>query len=334
MASDSSNKAVVLAIVGNAFLTVLKFITFALSGSGAMLSEAIHSLADTGNQALLFIGIRRSQAPANSEYHYGFGAERFFYALMSAVGIFVLGCGVTIYHGIHSALDPHMPEVGWPVFAVLGVSFLVDGFVMWKAVGAVNEVRGERGFFEYLRSSSDPTLAAVLLEDGVATSGVLVALFGILGTQWLGSPWPDIAATIVIGIMLGFVAVWLGYKNRGLILGLAIPPDVERHCIEYLESCPAVERVRRVKSRIVGADRFKFTAEVDWDGKVLAAGFADWVESQAEELGTPEGRAQFTRDFGERLTTALGAEIDRVEGELRKLHPELAFVDLESDATR
>ncbi|MEE8467163.1 MAG: cation diffusion facilitator family transporter, partial [Planctomycetota bacterium] len=264
--AGSSQTAVSLAVLGNAFLTVIKFVAFAFSGSGAMLSEAVHSLADTGNQALLFVGIRRSERPADATFHYGFGAERFFFALMSAVGIFVLGCGVTVYHGVHTLLHPPQLTIGWMVYAVLGLSLVVDGLVLWKAVGVVRAQQGERGFFEHLRRSSDPTLAAVLLEDSVACIGVLVAAIGIGCATLTGSSVPDAIATLIIGGMMGFIAIWLGYKNRSLILGPAIPSDVERDVLEYLRAQPSVERVHDVKTRVVGADRFRFKAEVDWNG--------------------------------------------------------------------
>jgi len=320
-----------MALIGNSGLTVMKFVAFAISGSGAMLSEAIHSLADTGNQGLLFLGIKRSERPADAAFHYGFGADRFFYSLMSAVGIFVLGCGVTLYHGVHSILHPPELQITALPFVVLGISLVVDGFVLWKAAQVVNERRGSEGFFRFLGTSSDPTLAAVLLEDGVACLGVIIAALGLGLSQLTGSYVPDVVATLLIGLMMGGIAVWLGLKNRALILGLSIPTDVQEDCLAFMESQSSVESVRVVRTRIVGADRFKFAAEVDWNGRTLGEPLADWVGQQLDQLADPESRRAFAREFGEKITEALGDEIDRIEAELRERHPELTFLDLESD---
>lgn len=331
MAASSSKSAVMIALFGNGFLTVIKFIAFAISGSGAMLSEAIHSLADTGNQALLFIGIRRSERPATAAFNYGFGAERFFYALMSAVGIFVLGCGFTLYHGIHSLLHPPELHITALPFVVLGISLVVDGLVLWKAIKVVNGKRGDVGFFAYLKKTSDPTLAAVLLEDGVACLGVLIAIIALIIASVTGSHWPDIIATLIISAMLGWIAIWLGYKNRVLILGQSIPADVHQDCLAFIEDQDSVERVRSVRTRVVGADRFVFSAEIDWNGRALGEKLADWFDEQVQRLSEPEERRALSKEFGERMTEALGDEIDRIEEELRDRHPGLTFVDLESD---
>ncbi len=329
-----SKSAVVLAVAGNGFLTVAKFVAFLLSGSGAMMSEAIHSFADTANQVLLMVGIGRSDRPATAAFHYGFGAERFFFALMSAVGIFILGAGVTVYHGVHTLLHPGELNVGWLDYSVLALAFIVEMYVLLQAVKVANTERGEKPLMAFLRESSDPTLAAVLLEDGVACLGVLIAASGMLAAQLTGNPLFDSLATLTIGLLLGLVAVWLGYKNRGLILGRAIPVEVQEEVHSYLMAQPSVESVNAVKTRIVGAGNFKYKAEIDWDGAFLGEQCADWVGEQASTLGTPQGAKAFARSFGAKMTQALALEIDRMEGELRQRHPQLQHLDFESDPGR
>lgn len=331
MAGSSSKTAVTMALVGNSILTVMKFVAFFLSGSGAMFSEAVHSLADTGNQGLLFIGIRRSERPPDSMFHYGFGSERFLFALFSAMGIFVLGCGVTVYHGVHTLTHPPEQTFGPMLFIVLGVSFAVDGFVMWQTTVAIHREKGEKSMGSYLSSSSDPTIAAVLLEDGAACLGVLIALVGIGLSAATGSHVPDSIATLLIGGMMGLIAVWLGVKNSGLILGRSIPQEVQQAAVEFLRAQPTVERVHDVKTRIVGASHFKLKAEVDWNGRVLASRLEEWVEGQKDRLATEEGRRSFALEFGERMTRAVADEVDRIESELKRLHPELKNLDFESD---
>ncbi len=222
-----------------------------------MLSEAIHSFADTANQSLLYLGIQKSQRPADRRYHWGYGGERFLYALLSAVGIFVFGCGVTMYHGIHSLLHPPDIALSWITFAVLGVALVVDGWVLSTAVREVNNKRDGKKFWQFVRQSSDPTLLAVLFEDAVATLGVIVAMVGIWLTHVTGNPIFDAISSIVIASMLGLIAIWLGYRNRQLILGPAIPEEIENGVREYLLAQPSVETVRRVRTRIVASDRFR-----------------------------------------------------------------------------
>lgn len=329
MAAGGSG-AVFLALLGNTFLTIIKFGAFLLSRSPAMLSEAIHSFADTANQGLLYLGIRRSERPADSRYHWGYGGERFLFALLSAVGIFVLGCGVTVYHGVHSLLHPPELSVSWVSFVVLGISLVVDGVVLTAAVREVNSRKGDQPFWQFVRSSSDPTLLAVLFEDFVATAGVIVALVGILLAHLTGNPAFDAASSIIIGLMLGMVAVWLGFRNRELILGPAIPSDVEENVIAFLRAQPSVENVRRVRTRIVASDRFAFAAEIDYDGKHLGKLQAGWLAERAPELSR-ERADELAGQIGEHMLDALSAEIDRIEAELRRKFPRLVHVDLESD---
>jgi zinc transporter 9 len=329
--AGSSKSAVLGALLGNGGLTIVKFFAFAVTGSGAMFSEAIHSLADTSNQGLLFLGIRQSEKPADALFHYGYGADRYLYSLLSAVGIFVLGCGVTIYHGVHSLMDPPQLEMSWLPFAILALSLAVEGYVLTAAARVIWAKKGEQSLLEYLRTTTDPTAAAVLLEDAVACLGVLVAAAGLGLAYATGNAMFDAIGAIIIGIMLGAVAVWLGIRNRTLLLGPAIPADLQAEIVAYLEEHPAVMRVRNVKTRIVGADNFRLQAQLDFDGAVLGARMHEFVDTRHETLQTPEERKAFARDFGEVLLDELAREVDRMEAELEERFPRLKYVDLEAD---
>ena len=329
--AGGSKGAVFAALAGNSFLTVVKFIAFVMSGSGAMLSEAIHSFADTANQGLLFLGIQRSERPPDKLFSYGYGGERFLFALLSAIGIFILGCGVTVYHGIDGLLHPHEVHADWVVWAVLGVSLLIDGAVLTAAIRAVAAAKGDQSFWGFVRSSSDPTVLAVLFEDFIACTGVIVAAVGIGLSELTGSSVFDSIASIVIGLLLGAVAVWLGYRNRTLILGPSIPAEVERGVLDIIRAQASVTAVSAIKSRIVGADHFKLKAEVDYDGAVLAREHVDWVANNLPDAGDREAVARFTEAFGERMTNTLATEIDRIEQQVIEKFPNLRYIDLESD---
>jgi len=329
--ATSSRTAVVSALLGNGLLTVIKAVAFLLSGSGAMLAEAVHSLADTSNQGLLYLGIRRSQRPPDKAFPYGYGADRYFYALMSAVGIFVLGCGVTVYHGVEDFLHPPELSLSWITFSVLGLALLLEGSVLVLAVRSIWARKGGQSFFRHLRSTSDPTVLAVFLEDTVACLGVLVAVAGIGLSALTGNPRYDAAGAIVIGLLLGVVAVVLVIKNRALLLGPAIPRHIEEQVIEHLRKDPAVGRIRGVRTRVVGADEFRLQAQIDFDGAYLGARLAGMVRERRAEIDAPDGAQAFARDFGERLLDELAAEVDRIERELAERFPRFKYVDLEAD---
>jgi zinc transporter 9 len=320
-----------MALIGNSFLTVVKFVAFAMSGSGAMFSEGLHSLADTTNQGLLFIGIRRSSKPANATFHYGHGGERFLFALLSAVGIFVLGCGVTLYHGVHTLLHPPELTFSWVIWVVLAISLVVDGVVLRKAWQAVREQAGDTPVRTFLGTTSDPTPVAVLLEDGAACLGVLLAAAGIGLSELTGSHVPDALATIAIGVMMGGIAVFIGWQNRSLLLGRALPPEQADEILGWLREQPTIERVGPVRHRVIGAESYRFGAEIDWDGRELGRRQADWLADRLESAGEPVDTAELAAGFGERMTEAVGDEVDRVERELRARHPELHWIDIESE---
>ena len=327
----SSKGAVLGALIGNTILTAVKFAAFFVSGSGAMFSEAVHSAADAVNQGLLWVGIRSSERPADNLFHYGYGYDRYLFSLLSAVGIFVFGAGVTIYHGIHSALHPGAVETTMLSYAVLAVSFCVDGVVLTGALRAIWARKGEVSLREYLRTTTDPTVAAVLLEDSVATTGVIVAGLAIWLTDTTGNAIFDAIGAITVGAMLAGVAVWLAVKNRTLLLGPAMPKHVFDGVLEYLDAHPAVVRVRLPKSRIVGAGQFRFAAEVDFDGSYFGRKLEGFVGERAPGLDEAGARSAFAGEFGERVISLVAEEIDAIEAELRARYPELAYVDLEAD---
>ena len=331
MAGDSKG-AVFVAFAGNGSLTILKFIAFLLSGSGAMLSEAIHSFADTLNQLLLYIGIRRSNRPADRRFHYGYGSERYLFSLFSAIGIFVLGCGVTVYHGISSLLRPHELSLDIWTFVILGISLVVEAYVLWKAVLAVRAQKGNTPFWSFVRNSSDPTIVAIIFEDAVACLGVLVASLGIALSAWTENPMWDSISSILIGLMLGAVAVFLGLRIRELLLGPAIPGQLEADVIALLRSQETVTEVHHVKTRVVAAGRFRLTAEVDYDGRVLARRHIDWLKEQLARDGVDP--IEITEEYGERVVDEVAREVDRLESLIEEHFPQLQWLDLESHLPR
>jgi solute carrier family 30 (zinc transporter), member 9 len=328
----SGKKTVIAALAGNSFIGVCKFIAFAFSGSSAMLSEGIHSVADVSNQALLLLGIKRSEANATKKYSYGYGAETYFWALISAVGIFFLGCGVTVYHGISGLLHGHASHPGMWDYSILVLSLVVEGWTLWVAMKGINVDRGEIPFFKFVKESADPTPIAVLLEDAAACLGLVIALIGIFLGQ-MGFLLAESIASITIGILLGFVAVFLIYKNHGLIIGISVNKDVETKVIDYLNSRSSVERILDFKSRVLSANRYRIKMEVEFHGEIIADKLLTDVDfgKLAKELGDEKALQSYLRKFADRVIEELGDEIDRIEKDLQKEIPEAQHIDIETD---
>jgi zinc transporter 9 len=327
---ESSIKAVLAALAGNTFVTCIKLVAFFLSGSGAMLSEAIHSAADTGNQLLLFIGLKRGSRQRDDEFHYGYGGERFVFGLLSASGIFFVGCGVTVYHGIEGLLHPKMPSINAVTFGVLGVSLLIEGGALLFAYRTITRHRGSTPLLRFLREKADPAGVAILLEDSAAVFGLLLAAVGIAISYVTRNPIWDSMGSILVGLLLGAVAIYLVLENRELLLGRAVPDGVEEKFVVILRGRPSVRDVHDVKTRQLTPEAYKLKAEVAFDPGTLAAKLDPVLPRHAGALLEPEREATL-RALAARAIYALGAEIDEIEAAVRAEIPEARHIDVEVD---
>lgn len=325
-----SKTAVVAAIAGNSLVMVAKFAGFFITGSGAMLSEAIHTLADLMNQILLLIGIVRSDREADADYHYGYGRERYVWALMSAVGIFFLGCGVTIYHGVDALMHPHeVVGLGWAI-AVLLFALVIEGAVLWVAFKGLYDARGDRDFLTYLRVEADPSAVAVLLEDAAACVGVLIALATIGLTKLTGQLWWDAIGSILIGLLLGAVAIWLIARNKELLVGRSMPADARGKVRAVLRKHGTVGEIIEMKSRVIDTETYDVLLAVDFRGERFAQRLEGEIEA-AWPLADVDALKAFAGDFAEKVITHLGDEIDAIEAEIREAVPQVKHIDIEPD---
>lgn len=331
MADTGSARAVIAAVVGNGSIAVLKLGAFSVSGSGAMLAEGIHSIADTMNQALLWLGIARSRRTADPKHPYGYGAERYFWALVSAMGIFVLGCGVTCYHGVHQLLHPSMPEVGWLTWAVLAISAIVEGGVLALALKDASARKGDKTWRQFLASSSDPTLLAVIFEDSVAVGGVFVAACGIGLSLWTGWSGFDGIASIIIGLLLGALALALALKNRELLIGRSAAPDVEETIRRIVHKDPAVSKVLALKTRVLAAGEVRVDLQVDFEADSIIDRLTPEIQKRYGTINSEEELMAFSRELGRRLLDELAIEVDRLEAAIREEVPSASLIDIEGD---
>jgi zinc transporter 9 len=333
--AGSSTTSVIAGITANALVTVAKFIGFAFSGSGAMLSEAFHSVADTLNQAVLLFGLKRSERPADERHPFGYGRARFFWGVVSAMGIFFIGAGVSFYHGIHSLMDLQTSTHTWVTWAVLGLAVVLEGgalVVAWMGMAKDARAAGTTPM-AYARAGTDPTATAVILEDGAAVLGLLLAIAGISLEQATGWAGYDAIATLCIGVLLAVVAVFLVQINRRYLLISAVDAPVDQAIRQALEGEAAVEGVADLKSVVITLGQYSVNAELDFDGKVvadLALAGSDLPERLAAETD-PGACREALRGFGEDVITALGDEVNAIEARMREAVPGVQSVDLEAD---
>lgn len=328
--------AVILAIGGNTVLTIIKFGAYLLTGSGAMLAETVHSAADLGNQTLLYVGLRKSQRGPSEQHHFGYGKDRFLWALVSAAGIFFIGCGVSVTHGVHDLFSP--PEhkaAGLITWIVLGIALVVDGVVLAQAIREMNAKRHGQPWLTFLRTTDDTTTLAVLFEDGAACLGVIMAAVGIGLSEALHLSWIDAVTAIFIGLLLGAIALFLGAVNRAYLLDRAVSADVQARVLAAMRgvSRGAVNGIAEIKTRVVGEDVFSFTADVRFDGRVIS----DRVQQRMNvseafaTLKSPDDLNRLMDDHARVVVEELGHEVDRIEKEVRAQVPGARFIQLEVD---
>lgn len=284
--SDKTSDTVWTALAGNAGIAALKAIVWWRSGSSAMLVEALHSLIDTANQALLALGLRQSQLRPDAAHQFGYGKAAFVWSLISACGMLWVGGGVGVAHGVHSLFDPgHALELNWENWAVLAASFAIDGAVLRmtlkelsvRASAQFPELYGSglmgrvRAVAKHMRHSTDPFLTAVALEDFAACAGVIIAAGGIGLSQLLGVAAFDAGASIAIGSMLGAVSVALIRLNMRYLLGQSVDRTVVASLNDIMRSFPSIDGVRYVHTQWLGPTTFLLSAKLDFDGTFIAA---------------------------------------------------------------
>ncbi|MDT8910590.1 cation diffusion facilitator family transporter [Amycolatopsis sp. PS_44_ISF1] len=282
-----STLTVVLAGGVNLAIAILKLIAGIITGSGAMLSEAVHSVADTITEVLLLTALKRSERPADRVHPFGYGKERYFWSLLAAVSIFASGAMFALYEGFTTVFgensEQESPLVG---YIVLGVAFLLEGTSWLQAIKQVRqESKSEnRSFFGYLRMIDDPTPKTVLFEDSAALVGLLLAFAGIGLHQLTGSSVWDGGASILIGLLLAGVAYLLGRTNRGLLIGRQADPRIVRGVRDHLAAAPEIEALVDLQTMLMGTDQVLVCARVDFDDSLGAADVERACVRMAAEL--------------------------------------------------
>jgi cation diffusion facilitator family transporter len=272
-----STTAVVAAFFANLGIAIMKFVGFAFTGSGAMLAEAVHSVADTGNEGLLLLGGHKSKRRADVEHPFGYGRERYFWAFVVSVLLFSLGGLFSIFDGLDKLLNPHEIEsVEWAIGILVG-AMVLELFSFRTAIRSTRHVKGTVGWWRFIRTAKTPELPIVVLEDLAALLGLSIALVAVITAEVTGDTAYDAIGSLAIGALLVVVAVILAIEMRSLLLGESASPDVERRIVEAMESGDNVCRVIHIRTEHLGPEDLLVAAKLEFDRGLSTHELADVI---------------------------------------------------------
>jgi cation diffusion facilitator family transporter len=281
MSASGGSRAVIAALAANLGIAVSKLVGFAVTGSSSMLAESVHSLADSGNQGLLLLGRKRSQRAPDARHQFGHGAERYFYAFIVSLTLFTVGAMFAVYEGVEKIRHPHHLESAIVAIVILGVAILLEGISFRTAIGESRELKGEQSWVSFIRTSRVPELPVVLLEDLAALIGLVIAFAAVVTSQATHDPIYDGVGTLLIGILLGIVAVILGVETKSLLIGESARPGQDAEIRAAFESSPHVTRVIHLRTLHLGPDELLVGAKLEFDRGLDMAALATAID-QAE----------------------------------------------------
>jgi cation diffusion facilitator family transporter len=273
MSTEGSTRAVVAALLANTGIAITKFLAFLLTGASSMLAEAIHSVADSGNQGLLLLGGRRARRGPTAEHPFGYGRERYIYAFIVSIVLFSVGGLFALYEAYHKGHELHVTHGhpagslldsrwAWVPIVVLVVAIVMEALSFRTAIRETGHVKGEATYLEFVRRAKQPELPVILLEDLAALCGLVFALFGVGLALLTDNLWFDVVGTALIGLLLVSVAVVLGIETKSLLVGEAASATSERRIASALEGADGIERIVHLKTMHLGPDELLVAAKV------------------------------------------------------------------------
>ncbi len=277
--AESRPRAIFAALIANLGIAATKFVAFGVTGSASLLAESVHSLADTGNQALLLIGRRQAKRAQTMEHPFGFRSERYFYAFVVAVVLFTGGCIFSLYEGFHKIFNPHPVRDPLIAFIVLGIAVVLESFSLRTAMTESNRVRGGRGWVSFIRRTKTPELPVVLLEDVAALIGLMCALTGVTLAVVTGNGVWDGAGSLGIGVLLGCVATVLAIEMKSLLIGESASVDTQRKIVATLQNGPEVECVIHLRTMHLGPESLLVAAKIAVRHDETAAQIAHGIDA-------------------------------------------------------
>lgn len=286
MATQGGLKSVIAALLANLGIAAAKLAGFVFTRSASLLAEGIHSLADSGNQALLLLGMRRSRKPPSERHPFGYGRERYFWAFVVSVVLFALGAGYAIYEGINKVRHPHDVKNLWWAVAILALGIVLESFSFRTAIKESNLVRGGQSWWNFIRRSRSPELPVVVLEDLGALLGLVIAMVAVLLVKFTENPVWDGIGTLAIGILLAAISVLLAIEMKSLIIGEGALPEDRRLLLDAAGKATGVQRIVHMRTQHLGPDELLIGLKVEFDrnlGMAEIARAVNEIESRLEE---------------------------------------------------
>jgi cation diffusion facilitator family transporter len=277
-------KAVIAALAANLGIAIAKFAAFFVTGSASLLAEAIHSVADTGNEVLLLIGSGRSRRARTAEHPFGFGRERYFYGFVVAVMLFTVGAAFSLYDGIHKIISPGHLDSPIVAYVVLALSAVLEGFSLRTAIRESNEVRGERGWRQFVHLTKIPELPVVLLEDSAALLGLFFAFLGVLLSQLTGNEAWDGAGSVAIGVLLACAAFIVGYETKSLLIGESASEEVTARIVATVEGGPEQYRLIHLRTSHIGPESLLVAGKIGVAPELTAADLAAGIDATEKRI--------------------------------------------------
>ena len=282
---NGSIKAVIFALVSNILITIIKFVVATITHSAGMLAEAIHSVADCGNQVFLLIGNKRSAKPADEVHPFGYGKEEYFWGFLVAVLLFFVGAAFSIYEGVHKLFNPaELQNIKWS-FIVLTVSILLEGKSFQVAYSAFKKTHRGIGIYRALKESTDTNLFVILLEDSAALLGLTIVLVST-ALAWFVHPVFDAIGSIMVGILLITISIFMINELRQLIVGENISRELREEFKALVEANPIVHKVNFVSAMMIGKGKFLLVIGIDLENKAMASSVEVQLNKVRKELNS------------------------------------------------
>ena len=278
-------KAVIAALAANLGIAIAKFAAFLVTGSASMLAESVHSVADTGNEALLLIGRGRSRRARTAEHPFGFGRERYFYGFVVAVMLFTVGAVFSIYDGVHKILSPGQLEAPVVAYVVLALSMVLEGFSLRTAIREANLVRQKgHGWRQFVHLTKTPELPVVLLEDSAALIGLCFAFLGVLLSQVTGHEEWDGVGSVGVGLLLACAAFIVGYETKSLLIGEAATEETSARIVAAIESGPEGFRLIHLRTSHIGPENLLVVGKIGVPADQTAADLTAGIDAVEKRI--------------------------------------------------
>ncbi len=296
---EGSRKAIFAAFVANLGIAIAKFVGFLLTGATSMLAEAVHSVADTTNQGLLFLGGNKAKRAPTPDHPFGYGRERYFWAFVVAVIIFTAGSMFALYEGEEKLRHPHELESPGIAIAILLVAIVLELYSMRTAVKESRPAKGDLSWWKFIRRAKVPELPVVLLEDLGALVGLTIALTGVVLAANTGNARWDAMGSIAIGLLLGVIAVILAIEMKSLLIGESATPAMVGRIRQTMESDPRVRRVIHLRTQHLGPDELLVGAKLELDESLRCREVAEAIDQVEEKVraAVPEARVMYLEPY-------------------------------------